>query len=350
MKQTRNFKIWFDPCQNYKDQRFRSALRANGSDAPTTPPPAKSDSGSGGSCGCFGFFIIVILLCLGLGLIFKNLYIQPPKASVEGHKVGNSTILLAGTDKSGINTDAIMLVNFCSSEQRISLMSIPRDTRVDSTYKPHKINGAYAANGMGEKGMYWLSDYIRQCVGFQPDGFVLVDVDCFVEVVDILGGVNYDVPVSMHYDDPSQDLHIHLDPGLQHLDGTEAMGLVRFRKDYLMQDLQRVAVQRDFLKTAAEQWREQKDYLSVYKAFQVVQEHSLTNLSTSNLLWMLQCVANWGIENFEMMTIPYDKNTNKDYYIYIKEDEEYLQIINEYFNPYEDPVGFDDLNIVKPQG
>ena len=111
---------------------------------------------------------LVAVVILGVVLLW-NMATQPVKDG-DGHLNGSSTILLAGTDESGLHTDTLMLVNCNRNSGQISIMSIPRDTRVLSRYTPHKINGAYSANGCGEEGMYWLCDYVRQCVGFVPDG------------------------------------------------------------------------------------------------------------------------------------------------------------------------------------
>ena len=340
MKQIRNDKRWLNRTYEQQNIAFRDALHVDGSSA------SNSESAPSG-CGCFGFLLVFLALCIGIGLVFWNLLIVPPKAGEAGREAGNTTILVAGTDHSGINTDTIMLVNFNGSEQRVSIMSIPRDTRVDVTFRPAKINGVYASKGMGEKGMHWLCDYVRQCVGIMPDAFILIDLDCFVDVVDALGGVLFDVPAKMDYDDPSQDLYIHLDPGLQHLDGKEAMGLVRFRKGYALQDLERVNVQREFIKSAIQQWYEEKDYYKMYKAFTILKDNCLTNLSVPNFLWMWKSMSDWGTVNFEAMTIPHTIGKS---YIYIKKNEELLQIINEYFNPYTQEVSFADLNIVSAEG
>ena len=57
----------------------------------------------------------------------------------------------------------------------------------------------------------------------------------------------------MNYEDATQNLYIHLQKGMQHLDGEQAMGLVRFRKGYASQDIQRTKVQQEFLKALAKQ-------------------------------------------------------------------------------------------------
>lgn len=303
---------------------------------------AAASSKKGGRGGGFLLFLVAVALSVGILLIFLNMYVRPPMYREEGRKPGSVTVLLAATDSSGLNTDTLMLLNFNSMEKQISIMSIPRDTKVDCNYSPAKINSAYAANGGGENGMRKLCDYVRQCTGVYPDGYMLIDLECFVQVVDLFDGVDFDVPVSMHYDDPSQDLYIHLEPGMQHLDGETAMGLVRFRKGYGLQDLDRINVQRCFFVSALQQWMNCGNILKVKKAFNIVQEHSLTNLTASNLFWMGKTLYTCGTERIETMTIPYTIGKN---YILVKEDQELLDLVNRYFNPYEEPVEFEDLNI-----
>ena len=88
----------------------------------------------------------------------------------------------------------------------------------------------------------WMTDY------------AMVNFDVFARVVDLFGGVDFDVPVDMDYEDPYQDLYIHLKAGEQHLNGEEALQVMRFRSGYAMADLERVNVQRNFVQAAMDQW------------------------------------------------------------------------------------------------
>lgn len=287
--------------------------------------------------------LVIMLVAALLGGAVLWLYTkQPTAASLGAHKSDRATILLAGTDESGDRTDTLMLLSVDRGNRRISLMSIPRDTKVNSRYEPHKINGAYAANGRGTEGMDSLMDYVGQCIGFRPDGYVLVDLDVFIELVDLFGGVKFNVPQDMYYEDPSQNLYIDLKAGEQTLDGEQAMGLVRFRSGYAMADLQRVSVQRDFMMAAISQWKSPKNAFRYASALSLLENNSLTDLDTANLLWLAESVVLCGTSGMQMMTIPYYLG---DYYVYIDADEAYLELINQYFNPYERDVTFKDLNI-----
>ena len=322
----------FGPDPTYaEEEEYAPSYGGDGSSQQETPFIKK----------IFRFFLVCIILC-AVGFIALRLFLKPPMSIEEGHLSNSATILIAGTDQSGLNTDTLMLLNVDRSEKQISLMSIPRDTKVNSTYTPHKINGAYAANGSGKNGMFWLCDYVRQCVGFQPDGYILVDLDCFTELVDLFGGVEFNVPMSMHYEDPGQDLYIHLEPGLQTLNGEQAMGVVRFRKGYDMQDLQRVNVQRDFILAALTQWKRPGNILKASKALSILEEYCLTDLSKSNLLWLAESVLVCGTDDMMMTTIPHTLGYD---YVYIQDDADYLDLINRYFNPLKESVGFEDLQI-----
>lgn len=286
--------------------------------------------------------LLVLVLLLGGGTVFLYFYADCPGADARGHRDDAATILIAGTDESGLRTDTLMLMCADRSADTISLMSIPRDTKVNSTYSPQKINLAYQLNGMGEEGMYWLMDYVRQCVGFMPDGYILVDLDCFIELVDLFGGVEFDVPCPMHYSDPSQELYINLEAGLQTLDGEEAMGLVRFRSGYAMADLERVGVQRDFIMAAVGQWASVKNVTKLPKAMDILEDYCVTDLTTRNYWWLAWSLLLCGTDEMTLVTIP---NYLKGDYVCIDASDDYLDLINDHFNPYKDEVEFGDLNI-----
>ena len=287
--------------------------------------------------------IVVLILALLMGVLFL-IAKQPTDENCDlTRKRGCSTILLAGTDASGDRTDTLMLLNVNRKSGKVSLMSIPRDTKVNSTYTPHKINGAYIANGKGEEGMNALLEYVSECMGFRPDGYMLIDLNVFVELVDLMGGVRFDVPCNMYYNDPTQDLYINLTAREQTLNGEQAMGLVRFRSGYAMADLQRVNVQRDFLSAAMHQWLSVKNLLRLPKALKLLMDNTFTDLSMENLLWLGESVLLCGTGDMQMMTIPNYLSDGGEYVII--NGNELLPIINESFNPYEKDVTWDDLYI-----
>lgn len=285
---------------------------------------------------------VLVLVVIFAVLLAALHFLSDRPGTGDNHKENATTILLAGTDASGNQTDTLMLLNVDRSEKRLSLLSIPRDTKVNSSYWPQKINGAYVANGKGEEGMDALMDYVADCVGFRPDGYVLIDLDVFVELVDLFGGVTFNVPQDMYYEDPSQDLYISLPAGEQKLDGNQAMGLVRYRSGYAMADLQRVQVQRDFVMAAVQQWKSPSHLVDALRALPLLEKYTLTDLSTRELTWLAESAVLCGTDGMVMQTVPYYLT---DIYVCIDAGDDYLQLLNTYFNPYETEIGYGDLNI-----
>ena len=231
-----------------------------------------------------GFRWFVFLLIIA-GLIWFVRGSRPGTAG-DGRGEGRATVLLVGTDKGGTLTDTIMLLSLDKTGNTLRLLSIPRDTYVDASYSPPKINSACGAAGGGKAGMLELTRQVSNLLGFRPDGYVAVDINAFVQIVDLMGGVDFNVPMDMDYDDPDQDLHIHLSAGAQHLDGSEAIQLVRFRSGYPMADLTRTSVQRDFVQAAMTQWKNVKNIALLPGLVPILREKVTTDLSLRNLFWI----------------------------------------------------------------
>lgn len=160
--------------------------------------------------------------------------------------VSEKNILLVGTDKSEELSDVIIICRYNPYTNKISLLSVPRDTRV--SYK----NNYYKINSLYQFGIDTLINKVENITDLKIDNYIIFSTKSFKNVIDILGGVDFNVPQNMKYSDPVQDLYINLKKGYQHLDGEQAEQLIRYRK-YTTGDLQRVQVQQDFIKALIEQ-------------------------------------------------------------------------------------------------
>lgn len=288
--------------------------------------------------------VLLLLVLVLLAAAALHFFSREPMYSAEGRKDDCCAVLLVGEDAESSSTDTIMLLQIDRRNRSINIMSIPRDTKVNSTYTPHKINAAYAANGCGEAGMEALMDYTADCVGFRPDGYILVDLDVFVDLVDLFGGVEFDVPLDMHYDDPAQDLHIDLSAGLQELSGEQAMELVRFRSGYENADIGRISVQRDFLKEAIDQWATPRNVLKLPAALRKITKNCTTDLSVTELCWLAESAVVCGTDSLYSTVMPFYFS---DYYVCVDLDQDYIDLINTYFNPYETPLTWEDFNVAR---
>jgi LCP family protein required for cell wall assembly len=143
-------------------------------------------------------------------------------------KEGVYNVLVVGRDAAASNTDVIMLVSFDSANRSVGIMQIPRDSYVTDSINDNKtkrVNAVYALafnkatdDGMsgGQRQRYaleYLCDVVSHTFGVPVDRYGDVDLKAFREIVDIIGGVTVDVPADMDYDDPEQNLHIHIKKG-----------------------------------------------------------------------------------------------------------------------------------------
>lgn len=292
---------------------------------------------------------LVFLLVLTLALVAVVVFVLPrqPRAELnrDTRRDGVSTILLIGTDQGGARTDTLMLLTADRPGRRLSLVSIPRDTLVNGTYSVPKINSVYGANNGGAEGIEMLLTRVEQCVGFRPDGYILIRLDAFVDVVDALGGIRFDVPVDMFYNDPSQDLYIDLAQGLQALSGQEAMGLVRFRSGYADADLGRVQVQRQFLSALIDQAVSLKGVVKSPLLLRIFLNSTETDLTAGNFLWLAETALLADRSNIQTATLPGSPRVIGDGAYYVLDPASVAQTVSTYCTPYERDVTTGDLEI-----
>lgn len=266
------------------------------------------------------------------------------------------TVLVVGTDEASNSTDTMMLVSYDVTNQKATVMSIPRDTLVGSTKWYTRINSVYAANGGGEEGIEALTDAVTDLVGFRPDFRVFIQWELVGLMVDAIGGVEYDVPYHMEYDDPYQDLHIYVEKGLQKLDGEKAMQLIRWRKNNpgvssgggTGSDLNRLKVQQGFLKATLVQMLQIKNLTRIGELAKLFSENVESDLSMENMLWFASKAILSGLEaeNVEFMTMPLKLT---DVYVY-PDRNELLTVINEKLNPYQEDIEAEDLHLIYVDG
>ena len=114
----------------------------------------------------------------------------------------------------------MLLASYDVTNQKATVMSIPRDTMVNVSWDIKKINSVYNWYGGGDRGIQYLYKEIAQLVGFEPDYQVIVEWEAVGQIVDAMGGVWFDVPRDMYYSDPLQNLYINQKAGYRLLTGT----------------------------------------------------------------------------------------------------------------------------------
>ncbi len=268
------------------------------------------------------------------------------------------TFLIIGRDTGGGgNTDTILLAAYDIAGQKLNVMSIPRDTMVNVEWDVKKINSVYNVKGGKEKGIKALGQEIAQLVGFVPDFQVVLEWKAVGELVDALGGVNYEVPRDMYYVDPTQNLRINIKKGYQKLDGEKAMQVVRFRdgpNGYRNGDLGRIETQQSFLKAVVSQCLDITNITRIKDLAKVFEENVTTNLTLNNIAWFAQKAVFSGLksENVQFHTMPcttggvWSRSYGQNLSYVLPKVDELVSLVNLYFNPYKEDLKKHELDIM----
>jgi len=268
-------------------------------------------------------------------------------AAVEGRKKGVYTLLLVGNDDGNGNTDTIMLGRLDTVEHKMDFVSIPRDTLINAAWDVRKINAVYWGDiSEGGNGIDALKEHIARLTGFEPDCYAVLDLDVFVEAIDLLGGVYFDVPQALDYDDEQQKLFIHLQPGYQKLDGYDAMCLCRYRSGYVDGDIGRINMQHDFLKACAEQFIKLGSIPNAGKLAELLADNMYTDMSAANIAFFLRNALMCKAEDVSFYTVPNTPATIHGYSYAVIDVWDWLPMINETLNPYYEDVGWENVDIV----
>ncbi len=267
-----------------------------------------------------------------------------------------TNVLITGVDKQENLTDVLMVASFISTTGQINLISIPRDTYISyegeslkalreiNSGAPRymKANSVYAYTK--KSGMEHLKSTIEDLLGIKIDYYVKVDLKAFKSIVDAVGGIYFDVPKGgLKYSDPTQGLYINLKEGYQLLDGEAAEGLVRFRKGYARQDLQRVEVQQQFIKEFISQVLS-KDTLvnNLGEITLSLIKYVETDFSVSDLPKYLTSITSIDTSKIKTATLPGTPQTIDGLSYYVSNSNDTKEIVDEFFygntNPEEEPI------------
>lgn len=254
------------------------------------------------------------------------------------------TILVSGVDKGNGGADTNILVGFDSGSGAVHCVSIPRDSAFYINGESHKINYAY-----NKGGMQLLASTISDGLGIPVDYTVKVDLAGFVKLVDAIGGVQFDVPINMDYDDPYQDLSIHISKGPQKLNGQNALNVVRFRHNndgtgYRNQDLGRISTQQAFLKAVAKQTLQLSNLDKISELVKIFNKYVDTSLSLGNLAWLGKEAINIGMDNINFSTLPGEWSSSRS--LYLLDQDAVLDLVNTALNPYQEARVSSDLHLV----
>ncbi|KNF09432.1 transcriptional regulator LytR [Gottschalkia purinilytica] len=254
----------------------------------------------------------------------------------EGKDSNEIKFLLMGVDaetkgkSEGQRTDTMMLCKYDATSGKISILSIPRDTKVKIKGKKSedKINHAHAFGGPE-----LTVKTVRDLLGIDLDYYVKVDYEIVKDVVDEIGGVEIDVPINMKYSDPVADppLHINIKKGKQVLNGKKSLEFLRFRKGYADQDLGRINAQQQFIKNAIDQTLKPKNIVKIPSLIKTSMENIETNIPLKLMLKYGLDVKNIDTSNIEMATLPGEAKMIENVSYFIPDEDESEEIVKSMF-------------------
>ena len=303
--------------------------------------------------------LLIILIAGGVFAyrVYKNGWgLSGMLATVVGHdentkkSLGEFQVLLMGvsTDQEGVSlTDTIMIASYNPNSQRAVLVSVPRDsftgTNVKRAKASDKINAIYNLT----KDPMETVDAVNELTGLDLKYYAIVQTEALIELVDALGPIEYNVPIDMDYDDPTQDLHIHLDAGVQQIDGEKAEQLLRFRKnnngttfptEYGDNDIGRMKNQREFITAVVQQTVKLENITKLGSILDIASRNLITNVDFNALKDYLPYAVEFSTDNLLTESLPGevpDLSKTNGVSIFVVDEEETEQMIKELFFPEE---------------
>lgn len=308
------------------------------------------------------FVLILILLVIG-GIILANevrknggglsglmaVFLGNDEKTAE--ELGEFRILILG-ESTGL-TDTIIVASYNPLTQKASMLSIPRDTFTgENTYSArasHKIN---SLAGGGETPEKTLKE-INEITGLDIEYYVYVDTEALVEIVDAIGGLEFNVPINMKYDDSSQDLHINFKAGKQKLTGEEVEELVRFRHnndgstypyEYGIEDYGRMHTQRDVIVELAKQVLDTKNISEITEIINIIKKYIKTNVDFTHATKYLPYAINFDLSAISTEQLPGESKMLNGISFFLHDEEKTEELINEKFLNLTTDESINDIN------
>ena len=252
-------------------------------------------------------------------------------------------VLGISTDEEGaLLTDTIMVASYNPNTQKATLLSIPRDTYTGTNPAKatayQKINSIYSRKQNPQD----VLDAVNDITGLNLKYYVIVKTEGFIKLVDAIGGITFDVPIDMDYDDTSQDLHIHLKAGEQKLDGDKAEQLVRFRhnndgtsypEEYGDNDLGRMRTQREFIMAVIKQTAKVENIFKIGQILDVAEENVITNVDFNAIKDYIPYAVEFNTDNLLTATLPGETSNKNDAgtWVFIYDKKQTAELIQELF-------------------
>ena len=240
-------------------------------------------------------------------------------------------VLVLGNDEASGLSDVLLIVSCDTNKKQINVLQIPRDTYAEYTDAAYrKINGARNSLGSAKA----VADFLGDTLSIPIDRYITLELDTVGRVVDVLGGVEIDVPMDMVYEDPYQGLSINIRKGKQTLSGEQAKQFVRYRSGYTRGDLDRLDAQKLFLSSLIKKISDQSNIFSVLEILGTVIKSAETDISYEYCFEIIKELGIPSMENIAFVTLPgCDIQSSSGAWYYVMNRRASYDVIKERFAP-----------------
>lgn len=291
------------------------------------------------------FIFLIIIIALG---IFIAVRLYRARGNVLGAILGHDENTLKNLDKLQVlvlgestgMSDTIIVASYDPKTQEAALLSIPRDTFIGDDKKHtsvyDKINSLYSNGDTPEKTLA----AVNKLTGLDLKYYIIVDTEALQKLVDTIGGVEFDVPIDMDYDDYSQDLFIHLKAGVQTLNGDQAEQLVRFRHNndyssysysYGDNDLGRMRTQRNFIIATVKQTIRMKNVTQIGNIIDIFKQYVKTNLDFNHVKDYIPYAIKINTDDIKAAQLPGTAQYLGYLSFFLCDEEETQELVKEFF-------------------
>lgn len=293
--------------------------------------------------------MILLILFIALG-IFIGVRIHNADGNLLAALMGHNKhtrenleklqILILG-ESTGMS-DTIIVAQYDPKTQEAALLSIPRDTFVGDDIRharsSDKINSKYSHGETPQETI----DAVNELTGLNLKYYILVDTEALIKLVDTIGGLEFDVPMNMNYDDASQNLHIHLTAGYQKLSGAQVEQLARFRHNNdgssyyrvygVGEDFGRMQTQRNVILAIAKQTIKFKNVSEIGRIIDIFKTYVDTNINLDYIKDYIPYAVQIDVDSIKTGQLPGDDGpSNIGVYVFVPDKEATKELVDELF-------------------
>ncbi|GAC1546769.1 MAG: hypothetical protein NVS2B17_30360 [Candidatus Velthaea sp.] len=236
-------------------------------------------------------------------------------------------------------TDKISVFGLDFPTHAVKEIGVPRDMDVMLNGHENKINAAYAMGGV-KKTDQVVGEFLglpKNEHGSYFDRYLILRINATKEFIDAIGGIDVPVEKEMNYDDTWGHLHIHFHPGLQHMNGEQAVSYARFRHDECG-DPCRVKRQQKVVKIAVQKLKSDKfnDLTHIAQLIGVINRNVTTNLTDDEKRSLAWHFKDLNLADFKADQVAFttDKDTPYGGNVLVADEKQKAKLVAELTGPY----------------